>query len=228
MKAYSYVVVHDGGFAPNPFGGYCTLATCKPLIRKNGKVGDWIFGMGSARNAGNGKLIYAMKVDEVLPLEEYGADQRFDNKHPKAIGSLDEQCGDNIYYHENGEWRQRSGFHGPETMEHDLKGVNALVAKQFYYFGRNAVEVPDEHSSIVCKGRGHRCRFDESTVAAFVRWLEENYEPGIHGLPHMFPATELANFNERRPSASGACEPGRKREPASAEANSSPKTKNSC
>lgn len=26
---FSYIVDHDLGFAPNPFGGYCTLVRCK-------------------------------------------------------------------------------------------------------------------------------------------------------------------------------------------------------
>ena len=39
---YLYVVDRDFGFAPNPFHGVCTLATCKPKIRKFAKVGDWI------------------------------------------------------------------------------------------------------------------------------------------------------------------------------------------
>ena len=29
MRIYAYVVTHDNGFAPNPFHGFCTLATCK-------------------------------------------------------------------------------------------------------------------------------------------------------------------------------------------------------
>ena len=34
MKLFSYVVARDFAFAPNPFHGYCTLATCKPIIRR--------------------------------------------------------------------------------------------------------------------------------------------------------------------------------------------------
>jgi hypothetical protein len=37
---FVYVVKHDGGFAPNPFHGFCTLACCKPKIRKGAKEGD--------------------------------------------------------------------------------------------------------------------------------------------------------------------------------------------
>lgn len=32
-KAFCYVIPYDTGFAPNPFHGLCTLATCKPQIR---------------------------------------------------------------------------------------------------------------------------------------------------------------------------------------------------
>ena len=46
MKIYSYIVKRDYGFAPNPFYGYCTLATCKPVIRKHAEIGDIIVGIG--------------------------------------------------------------------------------------------------------------------------------------------------------------------------------------
>ena len=34
MKVYVYILAADGGFAPNPFFGWCTLACCKPAIRR--------------------------------------------------------------------------------------------------------------------------------------------------------------------------------------------------
>ena len=96
MTLYSYVVVHDAGFAPNPFGDFCTLATCKPKIRLRAQVGDWIVGAGSARNVGSGKLLYAMRVAEILPLEKYARDARFGDKVAKPKGIEEERCGDNI------------------------------------------------------------------------------------------------------------------------------------
>ncbi len=56
MKIYSYVVRYDAGFAPNPFGEFSTLATCKPRIRKKIQVGDWVIGTGSVENVGNEKI----------------------------------------------------------------------------------------------------------------------------------------------------------------------------
>ena len=81
-------MVWDAGFAPNPFWGYCTLATCKPKVRLRAEVGDWIVGMGSKvleKRYGIGyfKLIYAMRVDEKLTFEQYSKDPRFRDKIPR-------------------------------------------------------------------------------------------------------------------------------------------------
>ena len=56
MNMFSYVITHDSGFAPNPFQGFLTLATCKPLVRKTAKVGDVLVGTGSASTVGNTRL----------------------------------------------------------------------------------------------------------------------------------------------------------------------------
>ena len=95
MRLYSYVVVSDTGFAPNPFDNFCTLATCKPRIRKNAKIGDIIIGTGSKSNVGNDKLIYAMKITERMNYNDYFNDNRF-------IGRSD-----NIYYLDNNSWKQK-------------------------------------------------------------------------------------------------------------------------
>ena len=49
MAIYSYIITRDYGFAPNPFYGICTLATCKPRVRNNAQIGDWVLGFGSGR-----------------------------------------------------------------------------------------------------------------------------------------------------------------------------------
>ena len=97
VKLYSYIVTVDAGFAPNPFWGYCTLACCKPAIRRTATVGDWIVGL-SSKGKGH-KIIYAMKVAEVIPFKEYYRDKRFAAKKPKnfSTGKTKIECGDNIY-----------------------------------------------------------------------------------------------------------------------------------
>lgn len=48
-KLYSYKMTDDSGFAPNPYHGILTLATCKPRMRHNTQVGNWVAGFTSAR-----------------------------------------------------------------------------------------------------------------------------------------------------------------------------------
>lgn len=74
MRLYSYVIPRDYGFAPNPSFGYCTLATCKPRIRKTACVGDWIAAFGSASTPLRNHLVVLMKVAEILTFDEYWED----------------------------------------------------------------------------------------------------------------------------------------------------------
>lgn len=79
-KLYSYVVRYDSGFAPNPFYGFCSLATCKPDIRRTASVGNWVVGSGSKSVGRGGFLVYAMRVTEILTFEEFNNDPRFEAK----------------------------------------------------------------------------------------------------------------------------------------------------
>ena len=89
VRIYSYVVRYDSGFAPNPFYDYCTLATCKPDIRRTAKVSDWVIGSASNGNGvrRGGHLVYAMRVTETMTFDDYAADQRFEVKKPFRTGS---------------------------------------------------------------------------------------------------------------------------------------------
>jgi len=164
-KLFSYVVDHDYGVAPNPFGGFCTLAKCKYSKGKRRNVvelaeeGNWIVGTGGAdtkKSAGHGKLIYAMRVDEKLPLAVYFHDKRFrgrkDNDTAKSFDRF------------------------------------VLVSRQFFYFGRNAISInriPKRHLAgpIEKKGPGFPSDFSQQFIGSFAKWLEGKYRVGIHGLP---------------------------------------------
>src|SRR6185369_2248501 len=105
MRLCSYVVVHDTGFAPNPFGGYCTLAACTPnRVGLSLKSGDWL--VGHTTRATDNQLLYAMRVSEVLDFDDYFHEVRFQSKKPKRGGTWQERMGDNIYYRVLGGWEQ--------------------------------------------------------------------------------------------------------------------------
>jgi len=84
MKLSAYIITVDAGFAPNPFGHYCTLACCKPTIRRNAKKDDIIVGTASAHSPKPGHLVYAMRVKCVLPYQNYWSDSKFASRKPCA------------------------------------------------------------------------------------------------------------------------------------------------
>ena len=70
MRLYSYIVASDTGLAPNPFFGVCTLAYCKPRIRRTASEGDYVVGIGPKCD-GN-PIVYAMRITEPpLSFPEY-------------------------------------------------------------------------------------------------------------------------------------------------------------
>jgi hypothetical protein len=98
-RVYMYVVARDFGFAPNPFHGVCTLATCKPGIRSTAQIGDWIIGMGGSRLKSTGRCVFAMQVTGSLSFDEYWSDPTYLDKRPVRNGSKKMLVGDNIYHH---------------------------------------------------------------------------------------------------------------------------------
>lgn len=199
MTIFSYVVLHDFGFAPNPFGGVCTLATCKPQIRRTAQVGDWIVGTGSAQKSLAGHLVYAMRVSEALTFNDYWRDSRFIGKVPRTDGALKHVYGDNIYHQDDsGQWLQADSRHSlddgnanPGHVSTDTSTNRVLVAAEFSYFGASGPRVPAELRSsygvdLVQSGRGHRCRLPEDLATATVRWLG-SLDRGVLGRPADWP-----------------------------------------
>jgi len=151
-KLYSYVVDHDHGENPNPYGGFCTLVHCK--FNESGEkrnlvemadVGDWVVGTGgkSSESTGrNDRIIYIMRIDEKPPIDEYIADPRFK-------GRCD--C-----------------FKQPNN-------TFALVSKHYCYFGKNAFDISELPTNLqdLCKtGQGYRRDdFTEDFVDNFIKFF---------------------------------------------------------
>ncbi|ROL92383.1 hypothetical protein BK636_02520 [Pseudomonas chlororaphis] len=181
-RIYGYVITHDTGFAPNPYGGVLTLATCKPVIRRTAKMGDWLVGTGSASRGLRGKLVYAAKIDKVLTLEEYGRDPQYVLKRPSASGDDASRQGDNLYFKdEEGDWFQReSDRHDCSHMDRDLSGKNVLIAKSFWYFGSKARDLPESLQLIIKTGPGHKCTDSPEVMERLEKWLSQ-FELGVVG-----------------------------------------------
>lgn len=200
MKMYSYIVARDFGFAPNPFYGICTLATCKPKIRAKAQPSDWIVGTGSTRFSLNGHIVFAMRVTEVLTFDQYWSDARFKRKRPNLRGSLKQAFGDNIYHRnpKTGSWFQEDSHHShadgssnQDNVRRDTQSDAVLIGEEFYYWGASAPAIPDDFRNYggvdVClSGPGHKYKFPHSLVESFIYWIRSQGDHGYLGEPMEF------------------------------------------
>lgn len=177
-RLFSYTIPVDDGAAPNPFYGMCSLAICKPAIRRVARPRDWIAGIGS-RNAlsGNlaGRLVYAMRVDQILSLADYDrhAATRWPHRIPNVTSpNLSDRLGDCIYDFSSGKPVQRLSVHGPSNQATDLTGENVLISKHFYYFGSRAYPLPECLLPICHQRQGHRSDSNTAYFQPFVEWIE--------------------------------------------------------
>lgn len=193
MHLFSYRVEHDFGLAPNPFGGTISFAVCRGDIRSNKflQIGDWLVGTGSVSMKNVGRLIYAMKVEEIISFDEYWNDPRFQYKIPYLKGTLVQMYGDNFYHTVDERMVQEPSAHSNPDLEQriklynkDVKGKRVLLSKTFYYFGDKCPLIPTELQTLCSSSRAYKYKkITEEQINSFVSWLESNYTVGIHGDP---------------------------------------------
>ena len=179
MTLYSYCLRFDGGAAPNPYHGICTLTICKPAIRRVARPGDWVVGLGGSNSPIgdiSGHVVYAMRVTDRLSLREYDnfCRRQLRGKIPKWTSrDLIERVGDCIYDFSRPRGAVlRDGVHGQKNRKVDLGGRNALLSKHFYYFGDHPVELPAHLRPIVHQTHGHKSRANAEHATEFIDWVE--------------------------------------------------------
>lgn len=189
MKVFSYVVDHDNGFAPNPYFGACTLCGCKFEGGKNivqlAKEGDWVIGTGgkSKRSVGNGKLVYAMRVDKRISRWDYFNGNEFAKKRPLKGGKYEQKCGDNL--DPRLDEKERNAFWKQEPRLSDRKEKQfVLISRYFWYFGARAKPIPKKFMSekphgfrLEKRGPGFRNHFEQTEIDMFLEWLEKQVMP---------------------------------------------------
>lgn len=199
-RLFSYKLTHDTGFAPNPFWGFLTIATCKPLIRSAKRIGDWIAGFTSQELCGDPvgqeRLVYLMQISEKIPFAEYFNNPLFKKKIPDLTKS---QClykaGDNIYRPSSAhpsirEFEQlQNPYHDQFNKDRDLSGRFVLIANKFHYFGRKALNIPNNLRPNVPKGQSAHgaLTHDQVTAQKFIEYIVAGWSAGVHSPPHSWP-----------------------------------------
>jgi hypothetical protein len=201
-RLFTYITPIDDGAAPNPFHGMCSLAICKPGIRRIAKVKDWVVGLGSKHAPSgdfSGKVVYAMQVEEIRSMHEYDrlAVQRWPHRRPNIQSRhLPDRLGDCIYNYSSGSPIQRPSVHGEANIKTDLSGERVLISHdEFYYFGQKAQKLPRNLLPICPQTQGHRSDSNARYLDIFVSWVRGlKFEKGLmHGWPDFIIDWEKAS-----------------------------------
>lgn len=166
-RIYRYVLVHDHGIAPCPADGLVTLGTCKPMIRRTAKVGDWVLGFrrGSLEH---GMLLWGGRVKDIASHGEY---ERLYRGRPDAL------------YREgpNGTFdRVDPEYHEAEyEMSTDLSGPVLIFDPELsVYLEGRPVPLPADLSHLAPVGRGHRVNGTQAgDTHALEAWIRSIKRP---------------------------------------------------
>ena len=197
-KLYCYRVARDFGFAPNPFWGVCTLACCKPDIRRSAQVGDWVVGAGaSSAGKAQNRVVFGMRVTETMTFDEYWNNPRFECKKPVLNNSAKYFFGDNIYHglirgqrpiQEISHHSLLDGSVCEGNLRKDTKTNRILISEDFIYFGENAPCIPaplvfQDGKRFPIERQGYINSYSQRHIQAIVAWLRLFKEWGVVGLP---------------------------------------------
>lgn len=163
MKLYSYIVVSDNGYAPNPMSGVCTLAYCMSTMRRTVQPGDYVVGLAGSDYRKRVKadwpgypIIYAMRVTDVISHEEFVL-------NPRYLHHIDS---------------------GRNAREQIAKTDRVLISNDFCYWGDQGPLLPENLNALIKKnGPGHKCNFPPQIVQRFIQWFEGQSNRGYLGVP---------------------------------------------
>lgn len=161
-RIYRYILVHDEGMAPCPSGGFISLATCKPVIRRMARPGDWVVGF-SPGSLSRGNVLWAGKVEQVLSHGDY------QHRYPGRLDAIYEQASDGTYV------RLDASYHPTQSeMDRDIGSPVLLFDRsQCYYFNGNPEPLPGNLFHLAAAGRGHRVNgTEEGDAERLQAWLE--------------------------------------------------------
>lgn len=160
-RIYRYILTQDHGMAPCPDGGRISLATCKPVIRRMAKPGDWVLGFrpGSLER---GLLLWAGRVERVL---DHGSYEREYRGRADAV----------YRRRRSGGYQRLSPDYHPTRKEMDRDTADPVLlfdpAVSLYLDGQPEA-LPQELAHLAAAGRGHRINGTQGgDVARLEAWL---------------------------------------------------------
>lgn len=150
---------HDIGFAPNTNFGICSLTGCK--------------------NSKNGKR---RNIEELAERGSWviGIGGKRTNRPDKLIYAMEVESNLPI-----DQFREKYPGKSKYLQGH-MPGTNVLISRKFYYFGENAIDVPDELLHIIIDSQGCKKVLD-GDIKKLKIILSKKYKYGVHGDPNNNP-----------------------------------------
>lgn len=186
-RLFTYKVAHDGGSAPNPFHGLCSLAICKPAIRRVAKKGDVIVGLGCGKDD-EARIVYCMVVDASVSWADYIEGCKSGNlmginlsNHQNLKGKIPKNkndqgdciwCDPKNFSDSLPSW---SGHEGEHDFKRDItNGENVLIGEIYWYFGKGDIcKIELEDLENIIPGRGHRSNSNNDSREQFVDFFNK-------------------------------------------------------
>ena len=214
-RLFTYKVAHDAGNAPNPYHGVCTLAICKPAIRRVAKPSDVVVGFGCGSD--ERRIVYCMEVEHVISWQTYVdacrgkvrlngiAESMLRNKIPAAMNATGDCIWTSGVAFEEAlpSWSRHAG---EGTFGVDVSsGRNVILSTRYWYFGRGdrfAIQLPPDLSlDRLIPGRGHQSDVNQRYRDDFVRFFNaELASRGVRGFGmHGVPALDSGQANRNEP-----------------------------
>lgn len=147
---WRYVIATDRGGAPHIHNEVCSLAICKPDIRKHAKVGEWVMAFAPASQRDPNRLVkFVMKITSRRDFPSYCKefigkrrdaiyDYRFDPTGPWVCNGQIDGVGDHPY---------------PENWAKDKRGLYVLLSKEYCHSGNRPRNLLSELAPF-CAKRG--------------------------------------------------------------------------
>ena len=174
-RIWRYIVATDSGYAPCVHRRVLTLCICKPFIRLGAEVGDWVIGFMPKRFGP--RIVWAGRVSEILPMGQYRT--RFP-RPPDAIYSLLRVAPDGREVLEHIGIARHADKKSQET---DKRGKNAMIFREFWYWGGNAQPAPAKIARLAYYRQGQTTRgAGQKEVEYLEEWLSR-WPSGVHGPP---------------------------------------------
>lgn len=159
--------------APCIDNGLLTLATCKPVIRRCAREGDWVVAFFGV-NDGFGEVAWAGCIATKMSTGEY---QR---RHSSRADAVYREITPGNYE------PLRPDYHDDEAQrKRDYSNPVLLFSRDStWYFGQNSCSTPPAIQHLVASGQGHRVnKRKDGDLGHLISWLRSICPPGMHGKP---------------------------------------------